>query len=207
MNEVNAINLQDSLLLAGFNLENKENGFWKTLISSQEIPVKCTMGPYAYYFPSTSPSIDFSISEYVPQKAKNKNIFIVRRMNINEAPNLFLTTDFRFFSPITSISPQKNYNWLTSELVKWVMPDGKTSCGILYKPEDFDSSRAYPLIIHYYEKNSDGLNVYTTPELSEGALKIPWYVSNGFLVFVPDIHYVTGHVGESIVLEDTRQYS
>jgi dipeptidyl aminopeptidase/acylaminoacyl peptidase len=91
------------------------------------------------------------------------------------------------------------YDWMTTELFHWKMPNGKIGEGILYKPENLDTTKKYPVIFHYYEKLSDGLNIYRTPSLSNGALSIPWYVSNGYLVFVPNMYYETGYVVKSIV--------
>jgi dipeptidyl aminopeptidase/acylaminoacyl peptidase len=85
---------------------------------------------------------------------------------------------------------------LTTELHHWKSPDGKLLQGILYKPENFDSTKKYPLIFHYYDQQSDGLNIYVEPGPSD-VLNIPYFVSNGYVVFVPDIHYTIGEPGES----------
>jgi len=77
------------------------------------------------------------------------------------------------------------------------MTDGKISKGILYKPENFDPSKKYPLLLTYYEQRSDELYHYQPLEATGDAINIPWFVSRGYLVFVPDIHYRPGHTGES----------
>jgi dipeptidyl aminopeptidase/acylaminoacyl peptidase len=59
-------------------------------------------------------------------------------MSASEAPNFFLTHDFKRFNKLSDVRPQKGYNWMTSELHEWTMFDGKKSQGILYKPENFD---------------------------------------------------------------------
>lgn len=92
---------------------------------------------------------------------------------------------------------QRDYNWLTCELVKWTMFDGKQSEGLLYKPENFDPKKKYPIIFYFYEKNSDQLYTYRAPAPSASTVNIPWFVSNGYLIFVPDIHYKRGEPGES----------
>ncbi|OQP43086.1 hypothetical protein A4H97_13155 [Niastella yeongjuensis] len=92
---------------------------------------------------------------------------------------------------------QKEYNWLTAEVVKWKLFDGKQSEGLLFKPENFDAKKKYPMILYFYEKNSDDLYVYRAPEPSPSVINIPLFVSNGYLVFVPDIHYKKGEPGES----------
>jgi dipeptidyl aminopeptidase/acylaminoacyl peptidase len=96
-----------------------------------------------------------------------------------------------------SNAQQKDYNWLTGELVKWKMFDGKQSEGLLFKPEDFDAKKKYPMILYFYEKNSDDLYLYRNPAPSASTINIPLFVSNGYLVFVPDIHYKKGEPGES----------
>ncbi len=70
--------------------------------------------------------------------------------------------------------------------------------GILYKPENFDPKEKYPVIIHYYENFSDRLNTYLRPHAIRDHINIPWFVSNGYLVFTPDIHYIIGEPGQSV---------
>ncbi len=95
-----------------------------------------------------------------PIKAAKADKWIVSRQSEKDAPNLFFTTDFRKFSRLTDIQPQKIVNWLTSELVTWQQLDGTFSQGVLYKPEDFDSSKKYPIIFNYYEKMSHDLYLF-----------------------------------------------
>jgi dienelactone hydrolase len=92
---------------------------------------------------------------------------------------------------------QKDYNWLTCELVKWTMFDGKQSQGLLYKPENFDPKKKYPVIFYFYEKYSDDLYTYRPPAPSASTVNFPYFTSNGYLIFVPDITYKKGEPGES----------
>jgi dipeptidyl aminopeptidase/acylaminoacyl peptidase len=66
----------------------------------------------------------------------------------------------------------------------------------LYKPEDFDPKKKYPMLIYFYEKLSDGLNTYIAPAPTPSRLNIPFFVSRGYLVFAPDISYTKGHPGK-----------
>lgn len=97
----------------------------------------------------------------------------------------------------TTNPQQKDYNWLTAELVKWKMFDGKMSDGLLFKPEDFDAKKKYPVIFYFYEKYSETLHAYRPPAPSASTVNIPYFVSNGYLVFIPDIYYKKGEPGES----------
>ncbi len=186
-----------TLLLTAFN-NKKQNGFWKKKLNMSGYPAMLNMASCLYYFPESQVE-GISHADYVPVKARDAEVYLVTRETATEFPNWYITTDLKSYRKLTNVHPEKNYNWMTSELINWKMLDGKTSQGILYKPEDFDSSKKYPVIFQYYEKRSDALNFFRGPELSMGALDISWYVSNGYLVFEPDIYYTIGHPAKSAV--------
>ena len=99
---------------------------------------------------------------------------------------------------LSSINPQQsNYLWGTAELVHWKTFEKKEATGILYKPENFDPSKKYPMIINFYEKRSDSINYYIAPTPTNSRLNITFFVSRGYLVFTPDISYTIGHPGQS----------
>lgn len=184
----------DTLLLTALNRDNKYNGFWKKQQGTSTAPIPWSnMAPFLYYFPGINPTAR------PPLKAKNAQMYLVQRMSPAEPLNLFATSDFQTFTPISDIHPQKEYNWMTTELIHYKMPDGRIGESILYKPEDFDPGKKYPIIFHYYEKRSNELFLFQKPALSNGAFNIAWYVSNGYLVCVPDIYYTIGHTGQSVV--------
>ena len=98
---------------------------------------------------------------------------------------------------LSHICPQQaDYNWLTVELRHWKMFDGKMSEGLLYKPENFDSTKKYPIIFYFYERDADNLYDYQAPQPDRAVINIPYFVSNGYLVFDPNIYYKTGQPGE-----------
>jgi dipeptidyl aminopeptidase/acylaminoacyl peptidase len=82
---------------------------------------------------------------------------------------------------------------MTGELISFRQLDGTVSQGVLYKPEDFDSTRKYPLLFNYYEQLSQRLFQFPVPGYTEsGFINIPWFVSHGYLVFTPDIYFTAG---------------
>lgn len=91
---------------------------------------------------------------------------------------------------------QAQYNWGTAELFTWKAYTGKMAEGIIYKPEDFDPKKKYPMIAYFYERSSDGLYGYSAPAPTPSRLNIPFFVSRGYIVFVPDIWYKTGYPGQ-----------
>ena len=133
-------------------------------------------------------------------KAKDADEYIFDKNSFVESPNIYVTSDFKSETKLSNTNPQQqNYNWGTTELVKWTTPKGHSSEGILYKPENFDASKKYPMIVYFYEKLSENLYSYQAPAPTPSRLNIPFFVSNGYLVFVPDISYENGHPGASAV--------
>ena len=99
---------------------------------------------------------------------------------------------------LTAINPQQaDYNWGTVELFQWTNVDGKKLEGLLYKPEDFDASKKYPLMCYFYETNSETLYRNIIPQPSWSTVNLTFYTSRGYVVFVPDIVYTPGLPGQS----------
>ncbi|MEM9987072.1 MAG: prolyl oligopeptidase family serine peptidase, partial [Bacteroidota bacterium] len=130
-------------------------------------------------------------------KAQDAETLLFRRQSYREYPELWMT-DARFREPkqLTLTNPQqKDYRWGTVEMISWEAFDGRDFDGLLYKPDDFDPSKKYPVLIYFYEKTSNRLHSYSTPAPSRSIIYPSWYNSNGYVVFMPDIAYDTGEPG------------
>lgn len=181
---------REQVLLSGFNVQNMENGFFQADLSGSTDPKLLTMGPYTYDLKDSQKAHPSTFGDGMPPlKAVGTNAWIVERHSATEAPNYFFTSDFTSYRPLSDLAPQKAFNWLTSELVTYQQLDGTLGQGVLYKPENFDPRKQYPVIFTYYEKLSHRLNQFTYPFFTYSNINIPWFVSNGYLVFTPDIHY------------------
>lgn len=187
------------LLLVAFNRNNKENGFYQVRLGRQKKPELLTMGPYTYYHFPGSVYLSFNNDPGIPPvRIGNLNSWIVKRQSFRDAVNYYLTLDFKNFKTLTNYAPEKHYNWLQAELITWKRPDGDTNQGILYKPDNFDPQKKYPVIVNAYTRQSDGLYRYLEPGYSRCPLfDIPYIVSRDYLVFVPDLHYMFGAHGRS----------
>ena len=134
------------------------------------------------------------------RKALDANTFTWQRANFSESPDIWLSKgkDFAKAQQLTDANPQmKEYRWGTAELVKWRAYDGKESEGVLYVPEDIDPNKKYPMLCVFYETGSEDLYRHYTMEPSWSWVNYPFYVSRGYVIFVPDIHYTPGIPGES----------
>jgi dipeptidyl aminopeptidase/acylaminoacyl peptidase len=135
----------------------------------------------------------------IPRKAKKAEVLLWTRESVSDFPDLW-TSGPVFENPlrISDANPQqKDYNWLTAEMVEWKSFTGDTLKGLLYKPGNFDPSVKYPMIVYYYERNAEGLYRYPLPKPSQSTINRAFYCSNGYLVFIPDIVYRIGYPGKS----------
>lgn len=136
--------------------------------------------------------------------------FIYTKENFTEPPNLHFgkitqqglaggEVDVKFSTrALTDINPQQSsYNWGRAELFQWKAYDGREASGIVYKPEDFDPGKKYPVIVYFYERLSQTLYDYKEPAPIRSAVNIPFFVSRGYILFLPDIRYEVGRPGQS----------
>jgi len=132
-------------------------------------------------------------------KAEDANKIAFTRQTFQEYPNVW-TTNFNFESPVkmSDANPQQaNYIWGSAERVSWTSADGVQLQGVLVKPENFDPTKKYPMIVYFYERLLDNLHTHRVPSPSASTINPTEYASNGYLVFMPDIPYVEGYPGES----------
>lgn len=182
-------------IITGFNKTTKHSGFLSLTLSAGAKLIPHYMGPYTFDVRMGQARETGNITPAI--KAQAANVWLVKRMTTNESENLFYTTDFNIYHPISNIHPERKYNWMTAEVKEFHTTDGRKELGVLYKPENFDPAKKYPVIIHYYQELSDRAFQFKYPEPVMHNIEIPWFVSHGYLVFTPDIHYKRGHTATS----------
>lgn len=170
------------LLLSVFNKTSKKNGIATTSLNAdlKKLPLE-----------------EYTFSKIA--KARNTEIYTYLKGNFQHPNDVWVAgKDFSKQQKISSINPQqKDYNWGSVELIHWTAFDGKPMEGLLYKPEDFDESKQYPVMVYFYEKFSENRYRYVEPQPSWSTVNLSFYTSRGYLVFVPDIVYTPGTPGES----------
>ncbi|MBO9573915.1 MAG: S9 family peptidase, partial [Chitinophagaceae bacterium] len=188
------------LVLTAVNMGNKDNGFYALSLGSKARPELLCMGPYVFYLGALKYGVTFWGSHSAgckPLKARDANTWLLTRQSSKEAPNYYIAKGLKEFKALTTLNPHKDYNWLQAELVTFRQQDGSYSKGILYKPENFDSTKKYPVLINYYEQLTLCLNNYPVADYAANAhISVPWFVSRGYLVFLPDIYYNKKYLGE-----------
>lgn len=172
------------LLLATTNDETRATGFYRlNSLTSATAPEKIVMLDKAFG-PVT--------------KAKNATTVVFTLSRFEEFPDLWLSdTAFADMKKVSNANPQQaEFVWGRSEIVDYINADGKKLRAILTKPENFDPSKKYPLMVYIYEELTQGLHSYAAPNVAT-SINIPRYVSNGYVVLRPDIVYTTGYPGEA----------
>lgn len=132
-----------------------------------------------------------------PQKARNAEQYLITQSTYREFPDLWTGTSLASTSKISNANPQDaQYPRGSVELVSWLNGDGIPLRGLLYKPENFDASKQWPMVVYYYEKLTDGLHGYVAPT-GRNVVNPMVYNALGYLVFEPDIIYTDGQPGPS----------
>ncbi|MCI0701081.1 MAG: prolyl oligopeptidase family serine peptidase, partial [Planctomycetia bacterium] len=177
------VNLSKPLLLHAENLTTRDTGFFR--LEPGASPKLLIMGARNYSFPT---------------KAKDADVYMLTVQTFSQYPDYYVTNgDFHELKRVTDINPKvKEYNWGTAELIKYTSTDGVPLQGILIKPENFDPTKKYPMVVYIYERLSENLHAFRIPNVTRGQIINPtFYASNGYLVLMPDIAYKIGYPGPS----------
>lgn len=181
--EEEAISLKKPLLLEAFNEKTKASGFYQLNPARNEPPRSLIYEDKIFRF---------------LQKAKEAEILVFTAQTFEEFPDLWVS-DPEFNDPkkVSQANPQQSeYIWGQAELISYLNGDGKELQAILIKPENFDPSQKYPLMVYIYERLSNGLHRYYTPGPGT-SINFSRYVSNGYIILMPDIIYEIGYPGLS----------
>lgn len=184
-----AIDPTQSMMLEAFHRKTKASGFYALDLQADDEGEQEALRQLIM--------LDESLAGIRKAEADDQVIFT--RSTFRMCPDLWTSgTDFKKIHRVSDINPQQDqYAWGDAELVHWTADDGQQLDGILYKPDGFDPSRKYPMMVYFYERNSDNLHRYSTPAAGRSIICHSFYVSRGYLVFIPDIPYKTGEPGPS----------
>jgi dipeptidyl aminopeptidase/acylaminoacyl peptidase len=171
------------MLLSAENQETRDSGFYRDKVNSTAPPQKLLMA-----------AKDFNN----PAKAKDADVMIMTASRFDQFPDIWVTnSSFRELKRVSNGDAQRAaFNWGTGELVSFKNADGVPLKGLLLKPDNFDPKKKYPMIVYIYEKLSQGLHTFRNPAPGT-SINPTYYVSNNYLVFMPDIVYTIGYPGPS----------
>ena len=179
-----AIPANDGIVVSAFDRKTKQSGYFAEHTGNDRPPEKLILDNYRFYG---------------LEKALDSDEVIYRKSSFSEFPDVWLSsTDFGESTELSEANPQQqDYLWGSVELVSWKSADGTPLDGLLYKPENFDPNQQYPMMVYFYERSSDNMHRHRAPAPSRSIINFSFYVSRGYLLFVPDIVYKEGYPGES----------
>jgi dipeptidyl aminopeptidase/acylaminoacyl peptidase len=172
--------------LSAFSPATKQAGFFRTDLSGTRAPTVVVLEDRKF---ST------------PVKAADADVFLYSQETFVDFPDLWVSApDFRNRQRVSHANPQQaEYRWGTAELMEWISADGIPLQGVLMKPDNFDPTRKYPMVVYFYERWSDGLHDHYPLTPHRSRIAFPMYTSDDYIVFIPDIVYRDGYPGEGAI--------
>jgi dipeptidyl aminopeptidase/acylaminoacyl peptidase len=172
------------LLLSAVDERTKASGLYRVAFAGGAEPAKLVMLDKAFG---------------VPIKARNADVYVFTLSRFEEFGDLWVSSGaFTDMKKVSDGNPQQaQYNWGTSELIDYVNADGKHLQAILTKPENFDPTKKYPMLVYIYEQLTNNLHRYVAPAPGGSSINVTRYVSNGYIILQPDIVYDLGYPGQS----------
>lgn len=190
-NTMGTFTIPKSIIMSAFNLKTKDFGFFRFDANGTHHPIKLSIRKW-YLADAYSP-----LTEAV-YKATSGG-YLLRAETADSSGNYYFSKDLKHFNKVSDVYPEQKYNWLTTELHTYKDVLGNELQGILYKPQNFDPSKKYPIIFTVYEFQSNKLNSFPRPELHGAVIMEPWMISNGYLVFAPDLKSSPRFGGDAVL--------
>jgi dipeptidyl aminopeptidase/acylaminoacyl peptidase len=179
--DVDAIDPNASLLLATTNEETMATGFYRDSVAGTADPREIVM-------------VDKSFGR--PTKAADADVVLYTVSRFDEYPDLWVGGMDFIGKRVSHLGAQIDaFTWGTAELRDFYSADGLPLKGILIKPENFDPNRRYPLLVYIYETLHQGVHSFRHPSPGT-SVNASYYVSNDYVMWMPDIEYGTGYPGK-----------
>lgn len=168
----------ENIYFTGFHEKDKSMSLYKVSVEGDQLTL------------SEKWHTDHQLSGF--KKAKKADLYIYQQASLIDYPDVHLADWKKNITPrqISKANPQQSeYNWATVELISWKAYDKTPLEGLLYKPENYDSTKNYPLLVYFYEMYSDDLHNHSSPRPTASIIFPTEYASAGYMVLIPDIRY------------------
>ena len=182
--EEESIDLKKKYILSGFKEADKSTALYRTRLDAPADPTLLIGGEYG---------------NKNLLKAKDADRYLFTRENFYTYPDLW-SVNASFKKPVRlteGYRQQEEFKWGSIELITWTSLDGQKMEGLLCKPADFDPNKKYPMIVNFYERYSSTYMKYRQPEPHRSTVDYRMYLSDGYVIFNPNIRYRDGYPGES----------
>ena len=175
----------EKLLVRGYYDHKKTYGFYTLALDE----------------PGTEKQLETAKKYSFVAKAKDADRIIYSRESYDEYPNLWISDDIEFKDTkrVTSLhlDLHDTYNWGKAELIEWnSMDDGRTIQGAVIKPDDYEEGKKYPVLVYFYRFVSQRAYEFNNIT-NDDRPTLPQWVSDNYVVFLPDIRFKVGTPGFS----------
>jgi dipeptidyl aminopeptidase/acylaminoacyl peptidase len=128
-----------------------------------------------------------------PQKAEEADRYLFTVQTFVDFPDLWVSgRDFSARDRVTRANPQQDqFAWGRRVLFDYTNDDGVRLQGTLAIPDGYQPGQRLPMVVRFYEKYSQDLHLYPTPQYRHSP-NFAGLVSNGYLLMQPDVHFRIG---------------
>ncbi|MCA0376767.1 MAG: S9 family peptidase [Gemmatimonadetes bacterium] len=130
-----------------------------------------------------------------PVRAAKADVVLLTRQTFREFPDLRVANGTLANARIVSdANPQQaEYLWGRRILFDYTTRRGDKLQGILAVPDDYQTGQKRPMLVSFYEKNSQNMHRYPMPSFITGMGAIPVdALSRGYITMIPDVQFHTG---------------
>ena len=130
-----------------------------------------------------------------PVRATQGDRYLFTRQTFSEFPDLLVAgADLANPVKISDANPQQaDFLWGHRILFDFVTKRGDKLQGILALPDDYKPGEKRPMLVTFYEKNSQTMHRYSAPSFISGMGSMPIEAtSRGYITMLPDVAYHTG---------------
>jgi dipeptidyl aminopeptidase/acylaminoacyl peptidase len=130
-----------------------------------------------------------------PVKAAKADRYMFTRQTFAEYPDIRVGSyGFTESKKISDANPQQaEFLWGHRVLFDYKLKDGTRAQGILALPDDYKPGEKRPMIVSFYEKNSQNMHRYTAPSYVTGMGSLPMEaVTKGYITMLADVYYRNG---------------
>lgn len=180
--EKDFFNEDETLLLTSYNEEHKNFGFYQLNLETGELNKQREENKKFKFI----------------AKAKEADKLLFSREDFNEFPDLWVSGfNTANGKKLTDVNPQKDeFLWGQPELVEWRSAMGVRHQGVLIKPANYVEGVKYPVVVYYYRRFSQRMYEFNAMKVNHRP-NFPYYTSNGYAIFLPDVHFEVGTPGHS----------
>jgi len=131
-------------------------------------------------------------------RAQDADRLLLSASRFDTYPDLHITDSTFANTAIATdgVAQMAPFTWGTGKLMSFKNARGVPLKAAVYKPDNFDPRKKYPLMVYIYERLSQNVHNFSNPAPSNG-INPALYVSNGYVVLMPDIAYTLGEPGKN----------